>query len=59
MACLVAKGFTQQYGINYLEAFAPVVKLTSLCIILALVAGRNYHIDQTDLQSAYLVGKLE
>jgi len=58
-ARLVAKGFTQQYGIDYLETFAPVVKLTSLRIILALAAARNYQIDQTDIQSAYLLGKLE
>jgi len=58
-ARLVAKGFTQRYGIDYLETFAPVVKLTSLCIILALAAVGNYEIDQTDIKTAYLLGKLE
>jgi len=58
-ARLVAKGFTRQYGIDYLETFALVVKLISLRIILALAAARNYQIDQTDIQSAYLLGKLE
>jgi len=58
-ACLVAKGFTQRYGIDYLETFALVVKLTSLHIILALAAARNYEIDQTDIKTAYLLGKLE
>jgi len=58
-ARLVAKGFTQPYGIDYLETFATVVKHTSLCIILALAAAGNYQIDQTDIQSAYLLGKLE
>jgi len=58
-ARLVAKGFTQRYGIDYLETFALVVKLTSLCIILALAAARNYEIDQTDIKTAYLLGKLE
>jgi len=58
-ARLVAKEFTQQYGIDYLETFAPVVKLTSLRIILALAAARNYQIDKTDIESAYLLGKLE
>jgi len=58
-AHLVAKGFTQRYGIDYLETIAPVVKLTSLRIILALAAARNYEIDQTDIKTAYLLGKLE
>jgi len=57
-ARLVAKGFTQRYGIDYLETFAPVVKLTSLCIILALATARDYEVDQTDIKSAYLLAKL-
>jgi len=58
-ARLVAKGFTQRYGIDYLETYAPVVKLTSLRIILALAAARNYEVDQTDIKSAYLLAKLD
>ena len=56
-ACQVAKGFTQRYGIDYLETFAPEVKLTSLRIVLALAATRNYEIDQTDIKTAYLLRK--
>jgi len=58
-ARLVAKGFTQRYGIDYLETYAPVVKLTSLRIILALAAARDYEVDQTDIKSAYLLAKLD
>ena len=56
---MVAKGFTQRYGIDYLETFAPVVKLTSLRIILALAAAHDYEVDQTDIKSAYLLAKLD
>jgi len=37
-ACIVAKGFSQIYTINYEETFAPVVKWSSICILLALAA---------------------
>ena len=30
-ACLVAKGFTQIYGIDYYETYAPVARLSSSC----------------------------
>jgi transposase InsO family protein len=58
-ARVVAKGFTQRYGIDYLETYAPVVKLSSLRILLALAAARNYEIDQTDIKTAYLLGTLD
>jgi len=57
-ARLVAKGFTQQYWIDYLETYAPVVKLTSLRIILVLVAFYNCEIHHGDIKTAYLLGKL-
>ena len=58
-AQLVAQGFTQRYGIDYLETYAPVAKLTSLRIILALAAARNYELDQTDIKRADHLAKLD
>ncbi|KAL6318618.1 hypothetical protein AAG906_000696 [Vitis piasezkii] len=39
---LVAKGFTQTYGINYLETFALVPKLNTVRILLSLAATLDW-----------------
>ena len=35
---MVARGFSQEYGINYLETYAPVSRFASIRMILLLAA---------------------
>ena len=37
-ACLVAKGYTQQYGSDYYDTFSPVAKIASVRLLLSMVA---------------------
>lgn len=57
-ARLVAKGYVQQQGINYSEVFAPVARMDTVRIILALVAQNGWTVYQLDIKSAFLHGKL-
>ena len=56
---LVAHSFMQQYGVNYHETYAPVARLASLRLILAIAARHNWDIDVFDFHSTFLNGKLD
>jgi hypothetical protein len=58
-ARLVARGFTQTFGVDYNEAFAPVAKFVSIRCILALAAIEDMEIHQMDVKTAFLNGDLE
>jgi hypothetical protein len=58
-ARLVACGFTQVYGVDYFETFAPVAKLASIRTILAIAACNNWDISMFDFHAAYLNGQLD
>jgi Reverse transcriptase (RNA-dependent DNA polymerase) len=57
-ARLVAKGFTQIYGIDYYKTYAPVAKLASFRLILAIAARNEWVVDTFDFDSAYLNSEL-
>ena len=58
-ARIVAQGFTQVKGLNYDQMFAPVVKLSTFCTILAIATQQNLTIHQMDVKSAYLNSKIK
>ena len=58
-ARLVAQGFTQVEGVDYSETFAPISKFASICTLLTLAALFDLEVDQMDIKSVFLNGKLD
>lgn len=58
-ARLVARGFSQQYLIDYNETFAPIARIASFRFILALANQYNLLIHHMDVVTAFLNGKLK
>lgn len=58
-ARLVAQGFSQKYGTDYDEVFAPVVRQTTFRTLLSVAAKRKYNVQHYDIKTAFLNGNLE
>jgi hypothetical protein len=57
-ARLVARGFVQQEGVDYEDAFAPVARMESVRMLLALAAQEGWVVHHMDVKSAFLNGDL-
>ncbi|KAG7585659.1 Ribonuclease H-like superfamily [Arabidopsis thaliana x Arabidopsis arenosa] len=58
-ARLVARGFTQTYGEDYRDTFAPVAKLHTVRVVLSLATNLEWELWQMDVKNAFLQGELE
>ncbi|KAH9734072.1 Integrase catalytic domain-containing protein [Citrus sinensis] len=58
-ARLVVKRYAQKEGIDFNEIFSPVVRLTTVRVVLAMCVTLDLHLEQLDMKTAFLHGELE
>ena len=56
---LVAKGFSQFQGIDYNETFAPLEKMDSIWLVLAIAASKQWEVHHMDVKSSCIHGYIK
>lgn len=58
-ACLVAQGFSQEVDFDFTDTFSPVVKPSTIRLILRIVVSSGWSITHLDVNNAFLNGSME
>ncbi|GJR74553.1 zinc finger, CCHC-type containing protein [Tanacetum coccineum] len=58
-ARLVIQGFRQKEGIDYFDTYAPVARITTIILLLALAATHNLVIHQMNVKTSFLNDDLD
>ncbi|GJT44186.1 retrovirus-related pol polyprotein from transposon TNT 1-94 [Tanacetum coccineum] len=58
-ACLVAKGYGQQEGIDFEESFSPVAQLEAVRLFVAYAAHKSFPVYQIDVKTTFINGPLK
>ena len=54
----MAKGYAQEYGVDYDETFAPGARVTSMCTLISIASSLQWPLFQMDVKNAFLNGGL-
>ncbi|CAI7871206.1 unnamed protein product [Closterium sp. NIES-54] len=54
----IARGFSQQHGVDYFQTFSPTPKMTTLRVLLHVTAQRDYELHSLNFSTAFLQGSL-
>ncbi|GJS68379.1 zinc finger, CCHC-type containing protein [Tanacetum coccineum] len=58
-ARLIIQGFKQKSGIDYFDTYAPVARISTIKLLIAMTYIHNLIIHQMDMKTAFLNGELE
>lgn len=58
-ARLVARGFSQEYGLDYEDTFSPVAKMVIIRVIVSLAAYNGWLLWQLNVKNAFIYGDLD
>lgn len=58
-AQMVAKGYTQIYGLDHICTFSHVAKMTIVPLFYAIVTLRHWCLHQLDIKNSFLHGDFE
>lgn len=57
-AKLVVKGYVQEQGVDFDEIFAPITRLETVRLLLALFVKNNWEVHHLDVKNAFLNGEI-
>ena len=55
----MTKGYTQTYGVDFMETFSPMAQLNSVRILISVAINRQWPMYQLDIKNTFLHGDLQ